>query len=263
MDGRARIARRRERIAGSPDYPRHGGHGRRVRAAVAELRVCPVHLRARQHVEAAMMHVGDDADDREPDAIAAHRHAAADRARAGPVFLRHRLVDDDHGKRRRGVGIRERTPFTQRSADGLEVAGGDDLPVGGNRPLIVRRASFDADAPVAPRARQRKSRHAAGGLHSGRFPQTPAQVGVRAHHRSGRGVGLRRQRRSKRECVRRIEAGVDVEQALEAPRQQQRRGDEHHRRRHFADDERAAQPAGGDARVAPAFLQHRLQVGPR
>ena len=79
-----------------------------------------------------------------------------------------------------------RRPAAQRRAERLEVAGRDDLPVGGEAGCSPRRTSLDADAPVAARARERQAGDGARRLHAGRFAQPPADVAIRAHHRARR-----------------------------------------------------------------------------
>ena len=86
-------------------------------------------------------------------------------------------------------------------------------------------------------------------------PAPDSRVGPR--QRGAGRVAARRQRRAQRQHVRRVEAGVDVEQAREAARQQQRRGDQHHRRRRLR-----RRPARGAASRCRRANRGRLPSAP-
>ena len=153
----------------------------------------------------------------------------------------------------------------QRRAERLEVAGRDHLPVGGERCSRRSAGRPSMRMPQSPRV-----------LASGRPVTAPAactpgdsrsrrpDLGVGLHHR-GRirhTVGAGSDVRSVSTCAGLKPASTSSSRAklrassIAAATSTTDAGD-------LADDEHAAQPAGGDARIAAAFLQHRLQVGAR
>ena len=236
-------------LAGRAHDPRHGrdadveGVGE-----VRHLRLRDPHLRSGFFVERAVTTVGDDADDlpvglgRElAHAAAADGQPVVERVALGPVLLRHRLVDDDDGRRRRGIARGERAPALDRDLEDLEVAGRHGVPGAASMDRLVgrERTANDGEAEAVAAF----ERHAAGGtghLHArDRHHLVDADT-----HRLFDGFGLQvaiaGHRHPHRQHAAGVVARIDASQCHERPYQQRRADEQHQRQSDLRHDEHRA-----------------------
>ena len=98
-DVTARTYRRRERRRGERRTHDDVHVARRRTQVERQLRIAEVQLGARLGIDAALLHVLEHADDREPDASAAGSNAPADRVAIRIEQFRECLIDHHHGGR--------------------------------------------------------------------------------------------------------------------------------------------------------------------
>ena len=167
----------------------------------------------------------------------------ADRIDRFPA-LRHRLVDDRHGRRGGAVAVAEGTATQHWHFQRLEVAVAGDVRIDDDLRGILLRPPFNPDR-LSPGV-EVLQRHRVGrrGVHdTGRMPQALEDLGVQTLGVRGRLRPVKLPKnRGGHDAVAAVVAevhGVEIHEALE----QQRRTDQQHERdRHLGDDQRGAQP---------------------
>src|SRR5262249_34932465 len=108
-----------------------------------------IQLRACRFVDPAVLHIVNDADDREPwsfhSRAARRTHAVSDCAFTRPINLCHRLINNDDEGRSWPIAVIERSSFEKSNAQNSKVMWSDELPVIDvlNRTTRSRNKSLD------------------------------------------------------------------------------------------------------------------------
>ena len=213
-----------------------------------------VRLRIRVGVQPLMPDVADHADDLHPPRWRAEADPLTDRIARRPEAPRCRLVDDDHGRRRLAVGVRERPAALKRNAHRAEVVGRHQPRMRAHWQRRLDRLLLDVEIqPRVEAAERQRGRHA-DALNAGHRAQALHQCVVERRRAAGIRVARSRQRQPRRRQMLGPEAGRHVDQPLEADQQQRRAGQQHERQRELGDDQRRSQAARADAAAAAARL---------
>ena len=225
--------------------------------------------------DAAVLRIGDDADDLERrvlDRIAVRQllhplqdDLAANRILGGEILVHERLVDDGHLARRADFDRRQRAAPQNLQPERPEVAVAAELV---NR-LPSFRVGLAGNVDVGADAAVRRKRRRLGRRDDAGQRVQPRQQRFEKLLLRRRGlVLLARQRQARDQDVVRVEAEIDRLQLHEVAHQQPRAGQQHQRQRDFAHDKRASQLAAAEpaddaaARVLQRIghvLLHRLQ----
>ncbi len=129
-----------------------------------------VHRRARRPVEAFVPDIGDDADDCDAagTCAAAESEPPADRITIGEMQPHRRFIDNDGAGRAVVVRWQNVAAADEAHADGVEVAGRDDLPVERGRDLtFADLTALDPDVDIPERIGEGEVAGGTGGDHAG------------------------------------------------------------------------------------------------
>ena len=246
-----------ERLArGFRDDGHHRPGGLTVRA---------IHLSARGAVQREVPHTLNDADDREPGIVAleaAELQALPDRILAAPEQLRRRPADDDDLLAVADVVLVEIPPAEERNAERVKVAGARHAEVGAaGLTGLGRRASFDHESAPRVRAAQRQmvDRTDRSNARQRRDAFSDASTEAGTHRRTER-VGLR-EGHLHRQHVRRVHAGLHLEQSAQASQHQSGAAQDNDGEPQFRGDKHAPYAGGEASRSAFAFAKQRLWIG--
>ena len=169
------------------------------------------------------------------------------------VFARERLVDGDHERRIKAIGLIDEAAADYVLLHRFEVTRRHHLPVGGLAVgLRVHRLPLDHHPAVADVAPQRQLPHESRGAHARQFAHPRRHGPVEIAHTLGRHVPDTRHRDLDRERVPCGEAGIDLLQIREAPDRESRADHQQHRQRHLRGHEDRTPPAPRHAAALPA-----------
>ena len=250
---------------------------RDLRVAVRERQI-QIRIARRILGQAAVLHLADDADDREP-RVGGRQPAEfdplADRILPGPEALHETVADDDGGRRRDRFGVGKRAAGQQRNAQRAEEFRRHAMDVRARRVLRVgRRLSFRAvkrgariavERDVVAQRHGRDAGHGAQPLEEGAAVhdrwRRPLRRGVRCRRRSV--CELRRHRRRARDAEMQrehrvgFESGVQRGQIADRPDHQSGADEQHDGERELGDHQHVADPLRSAAVAAPRGLLER------
>ena len=231
-----------------------------------------VHRGPRRNVEAVLVGVAHDPDDRQQAQVAVHvseLDRAADRVLAGPARARERFGDQGHVRRIRPVALVEGAPAHEGNPENLEVALGHRAEVRDADALLLLEESPDVLHGLRGVLRRRQQEHAVrmaaverqtarrADLADARDLLEPVDQARIEDRLAGPGPGILqpRQRNVHRDDLVHAEPGIDLEHLHEAAAEQSRPDHEHQRDRDLGrhDDpaHRAGCPASPPARARP------------
>src|SRR6185312_7515135 len=197
----------------------------------------------------------DDGDPRRTRIRRANVDARTDRVALGPVCPRHRLVDDDHGRRGRCIGRREGAPRYEWNAQRAEVVlrcdhGEDERrgPIRGPRRILYEQ-------PVAvPPFRGRKLRRHRDARYAGQRAQRPIEVVEELILRRDRTIAAGWRIELEGEQTIRIEADWRARHRDEAADEESRGREKTDGKRELRGDEHSAHATRTDALARAACL---------
>ena len=200
-----------------------------------------VDLRLHGNCQAVLLFIGDHADDRPPAGLSrrpSESEALADRIGLTEVEPGQRVVDDDHGGPSR-VGCREIASSQQTKPNGVEVAGCHALVAQLTSPDL--RTTLDEKVTRPASTLEGQTHRRPRGAHPRNRSEALDDRGEEAGDLCVRVVATAaRHGNPEREGLRRIDAGIDSQQALEAAKQQSCPDEQDHGQRDLGDDQDAA-----------------------